>query len=147
MMKVAAYQTPLLPSGSAEVIDLIAVQVRACEAIDVEFLCCPEGVLGGLADYASRPYEIAINAREGQLQQALEPIASETVTTILGFTEIDDGRLFNSAAVVCKGVVTGLYRKHHPAINRSIYESGHDRPAFKGHDLTVGILIWRDSTY
>jgi len=130
-----------------EIIDLIAVQVRACESIGVEFLCCPEGVLGGLADYASRPFEIAIDMRIGQLQQALEPIASETVTTILGFTEIDDGRLFNSAAVVYKGSVTGVYRKLHPAINRSIYESGHDTPVFKANDVTFGIVICRDSTY
>ncbi len=137
MTKVAAYQAPLLPTGSAEAIDLIAVQVRACESIGVEFLCCPEGVLGGLADYASRPYEIAINVRRGQLQQALEPIASETVTTILGFTEIDDGRLFNSAAVVYKGSVTGVYRKLHPAINRSIYERQTDIARAKENRVSV----------
>jgi hypothetical protein len=42
-----------------EAIGLIADQVKTCESIGVEFLCCPEGILGGLADYASRPYEIA----------------------------------------------------------------------------------------
>jgi predicted amidohydrolase len=113
----------------------------------VQYLCCPEGVLGGLADYASRPYEIAIGLKEGQLEQALAPIASETVTTILGFTEIDDGQLFNAAAVVHKGVVVGVYRKLHPAINSSIYERGHDTPVFTVGRLTFGILICRDSTY
>jgi len=121
--------------------------VRACESLGVQYLCCPEGVLGGLADYASRPYEIAIGLKEGQLEQALAPIASETVTTILGFTEIDDGQLFNAAAVVHKGVVVGLYRKLHPAINSSIYERGHDTPVFTVGRLTFGILICRDSTY
>jgi predicted amidohydrolase len=147
MTKVAAYQAPLLPSGSAEAIDLIGVQVRRCESIGVEFLCCPEGALGGLADYVSRPYEIAIDVKRGQLQRALAPITSETVTTIVGFTEIDDGRLFNTAAIVHKGLVIGLYRKLHPAINRSIYGSGHDTPVFKAGDLTFGVLICRDSTY
>jgi predicted amidohydrolase len=147
MAKVAAYQAPLLPRGSVEVIDLIAAQVRACESIGVEFLCCPEGVLGGLADYTSRPYEIAIDVQQGQLQRALAPIASDTVTTILGFTEVDDGRLFNAAAVVHKGMVIGLYRKLHPAINKSIYESGYETPVFTVGDLTFGILICRDSTH
>ena len=147
MAKIAAYQAPLLPSGSADAIDLIAVQVRACESIGVEFLCCPEAVLGGLADYASQPYEIAIDVKKGQLQRALAPIASDTVTTILGFTEIDDGRLFNAAAVVHRGVVLGVYRKLHPAINRSVYEAGHDTPVFTAGDLTFGIVICRDSTY
>lgn len=86
----------------------IAAQVRTCESLGVRFLCCPEGVLGGLADYTSRPHEIAIDVQHGQLQRAVTPIASNTVTTILGFTEIGaDGRLFNAAAVVHKGAVVG----------------------------------------
>jgi predicted amidohydrolase len=147
MTRLAAYQAPLLPGGSLEAIGLIAAQVRTCESIGVTFLCCPEGFLGGLADYASRPYAIAIDAQGGQLQRVLTPIASETVTTILGFTEIAGGRLFNTAAVVHKGVVVGLYRKRHPAINRSIYEPGRDTPVFTIGDLTFGIVICRDSTY
>ena len=90
-MKVAAYQAPLLASGSMEAIDLIAIQVRSCESAGVEILCCPEGVLGGLADYASRPSAIAIDVQNGQLERVLAPIASETVTTIPGFTEMGVG--------------------------------------------------------
>jgi predicted amidohydrolase len=78
----------------------------------------------------------------------LAPLASETVTTILGFTERGGaGRLFNSAAVVHQGVVVGVYRKLHPAINTSVYEPGHDAPIFTIGDLTFGIAICRDSTY
>jgi len=147
MTKVAAYQAPLLSSGSMEAIGLIAAQVRACESIGVEFLCCPEGVLGGLADDASQPHAIAINVRNGELQRALAPIASKTVTTIIGLTEIDNGRLFNAAAVLHNGAVIGLYRKLHPAISRSIYEPGHDTPVFTVGELTFGIVICRDSTF
>lgn len=147
-MKVAAYQTPLLPHGSMAAIDLIAAQIRSCESAGVDILCCPEGVLGGLADYSSRPFDIAINAQNGQLQTVLAPLASETVTTILGFTElVDNDRLFNTAAVYHKGCVLGLARKQHPAINRSIYEPGEQAQVFTVGDLTFGILICRDSTY
>jgi hypothetical protein len=51
-------------------------QVRACELAGVELLCCPEAVLGGLADYVSGPFEIAISERN--LQKRLDPIASDT---------------------------------------------------------------------
>src|ERR1700730_14784232 len=62
-MKVAAYQCPLLGpllgplSGSVVglaaggAVDLICERVRWSEANGVEILCCPEAVLGGLADY------------------------------------------------------------------------------------------------
>jgi 5-aminopentanamidase len=147
-MKVAAYQAPLRATGSMEILGLIGEQVNRCELQGVEILCCPEGVFGGLADYASRPSDIAIDVEAGQLHALLAPLASDRVATILGFTEIDrGGRLYNSAAVFHKGSVVGLYRKLYPAINRSIYEAGDKMPVFTVGDLTFGILICLDSNY
>ena len=147
-MKVAAYQAPLLPSGSLEVIDLIRTRVAWCETEDVAILCCPEAILGGLADDARDPAAFAIDARGDQLTATLAPLASDTVTTIVGFTEIaEDGRLYNTAAVFHKGSVMGLYRKLHPAINRSVYDAGDEIPVFQVDGLTFGIVICNDSNY
>ena len=147
-MKVAAYQAPLRATSSAEVLGLIREQIDRCESEGVEILCCPEGALGGLADYASRPADIAIDVEAGQLQALLAPLASDSVATILGFTEIDrGGRLYNSAAVFHKGAVVGIYRKLYPAINRSVYEAGDRMPVFTVGGLTFGIIICNDSNY
>ena len=147
-MKVAAYQAPLRATGSTEVVGLIRAQVAWCESEGVEILCCPEGVLGGLADYASRPADIALDVKAGQLHALLAPLASDRVATILGFTEIDgDGRLYNSAAVYYGGLIVGIYRKLYPAINRSVYEAGDKLPVFKVGGLTFGIIICNDSNY
>lgn len=147
-MKVAAYQAPLAATRSAEILGLIREQVQCCESLGVEILCCPEAVLGGLADYADQPMSIAIDVEGGQLAHTLAPLASDTVTTILGFTEIDRaGSLYNSAAVFHRGAVLGVYRKMHPAINRSIYVPGRDVPVFTVGGLTFGIVICRDSTF
>jgi predicted amidohydrolase len=61
-VKVAAYQAPLLRSGSLEAVDLIRTRVEWCESHGVVILCCPEAILGGLADYAADPREFAIDA-------------------------------------------------------------------------------------
>jgi hypothetical protein len=87
-MKVAAYQAPLHAIGSMNVLGLIREQIERCESQDVEILCCPEGVLGGLADYTSRPADIAVDVEADQLCALLAPLASDRVTTILGFTEL-----------------------------------------------------------
>ena len=114
----------------------------------MEILCCPEAVLGGLADYAARPADIAIDVESGQLDAVLAPLASDTVTTILGFTEIaGTGHLYNSAAVFHRGAVVGLYRKLHPAIRKSIYRAGDRMPVFTVGGLTFGIVICNDSNY
>jgi len=130
-----------------EAVELIRRRVEWCEAEGVEILCCPEAVLGGLADYAARPADFAMDVEGGQLSAALAPLASDTVTTILGFTEISAGQLYNSAAVFHQGAVVGLYRKLHPAIRKSIYRAGDQVPVFKVGGLTFGIIICYDSNF
>ena len=147
-MKVAAYQALLGPCNANDALALIRERVHQCERAGVEILCCPEGVLGGLADYSSNPADIAIEVENGQLLERLTPLASETVTTIVGFTEIGpEGRLFNSAAIFKQGAVVGVYRKLHPAINRSVYHAGSEMPVFTVGALTFGVIICRDSTF
>ena len=148
-MKVAAYQAPLLPSGSTDVaVRLIRERVEWCESEGVEILCCPEGVLGGLADYATQPTTFAIDVEGGQLDTVLAPLASDRVTTIVGFTESAPlDRLYNSAAIFHRGSVVGIYRKLYPAINKSVYLAGDKMPVFTVGDLTFGIVICLDSTY
>ena len=90
-MKVAAYQAPLHATTSTDVVGLIREQVMWCEANGVEILCCPEGALGGLADYKAQPADIAVDAEGGRLQVLLAPLASDAVATIIGFTELGRG--------------------------------------------------------
>lgn len=146
-MKVAAYQAPLLPIASPRrrAIALIRAQLDWCEAQGVSILCCPEAVLGGLADYTPRPEQIAVERAE--LSEVLAPLSSETVTTIVGFTEAADGRFYNAAAIWHRGELCGVYRKRHPAINRSIYAAGDCSPVCRIGELVFGLLICNDSNH
>lgn len=147
-MKIAAYQAPLVAPGSMDALKLIRTQVKRCETQGIAILCCPEAVLGGLADYGEHPALRAIDAEAGQLESALAPLASDSVTTIVGFTELaDGGRLYNSAAVFHRGSVMGVYRKLYPAIRHSVYNAGRSTPIFRVADLTFGIVICNDSNY
>jgi predicted amidohydrolase len=148
-VRVAAYQAPLLSPGSMEAaVDLVRERIEWCEAQDVTILCCPEGMLGGLADYAPDPRAIALNVASAAFETVLRRLASDRVATIVGFTELDDrGRLFNSAAICRNGLLAGLYRKRHPFINRSVYQAGDAMPVFTMDGLTFGINICLDSTF
>jgi len=147
-MKVAAYQAPLLPGGSMEALELILGRVKWCENEGVDILCCPEAVLGGLADDVECPSDIAINVESGQLEALLAPLASKSVTTIVGFTETGGaGKLYNAAVVFHDGIVVGIYRKRHPAIRRSVYSAGDQSPVFTVGTLSFGIMICNDSNY
>jgi predicted amidohydrolase len=145
-MKVAAWQAPLLAVGSMDALDLIRRRVEQCESEGVAMLCCPEAILGGLADDAHDPASLAIPT--DRIERVLAPLRSDSVTTIVGFTErSDDGRLYNSAAVFHRGAVVGVYRKQHPAINRSVCEPGRETPVFRVGSTTIGIVICNDSNF
>ena len=147
-MRVAAYQAPLLPPGCMNAIELIRMQIRRCEIEQIRILCCPEAVLGGLADNHPHPSRFAIATDTDVLRRTLLPLASDTVTSIVGFSELGDGgRIFNSAAVFQRGEIAGLYRKLYPAIRRSVYSPGHDVPVFRIEELSFGIVICNDSNY
>jgi predicted amidohydrolase len=147
-MKVAAYQSPLLAAGSMRVLDLIREQVTRCEEDGISILCCPEAILGGLADFSDNPASLAIRTDDGQLASVLTPLASDRVTCIVGFTELaTDGVLYNAAAVFNGGRIGGVYRKVHPAIRRSVYAPGSGTPVFRAGQFTFGIVICNDSNY
>lgn len=145
-MKVAALQAPLPTAGTADGLALIRRAVDQCEAEGVTILCCPEAVVGGLADYAADPQQVAVTP--STLLAWLGPMADTTLTTIIGFTELaSDGLIYNSAAVVSHGTVAGVYRKRHPAIRRSVYRAGSDSPIFQASGVRFGVLICYDSTF
>lgn len=145
-MKIAAAQLPVSACYDGSAIAHLSIRVRECEKLGVALLCCPEGTLGGLVDYLEAPDAVALPPDGVSLARRLEPLASETVTVIVGFSERDaDGRYFNAAAVYSRGEVRGVYRKHHPAIRRSRYSPGTDTTVFRSPGGTLGVLICRDS--
>jgi 5-aminopentanamidase len=147
-MKVAAYQAPVLAAGSLCALDLIEERVAWCEAEGISILCCPEAILGGLADYSEHPGGFAIRTDNGDLDSVLARLASNTVTSIVGFTELTGrGELCNAAAIFHQGRVAGVYRKLHPAIRRSVYAAGSHTPVFQAAGVTFGIVICNDSNY
>ena len=147
-MNIAAYQAPLLPAGSMLALELIRQKLAWCEANGVDLLCCPEAILGGLADDAAAPQDFALRVDNGQLAATLAPLASGRVSTVIGFTETTaEGTLYNSVVVLELGRLMGIYRKRHPAIRHSVYQAGQDSPVFAIDGVRFGILICNDSNF
>jgi predicted amidohydrolase len=144
-MKIAAWQAPLSSIG-ADALALLRRRLDQCEAEGVGILCCPEALIGGLADWADDPSSAAIPS--SGILRVLCPVADARLTVIVGFTELSsDGGFYNSAAVVSHGALAGVYRKRHPAIRRSVYRPGTESPVFHADGMCFGILICYDSTF
>ncbi|WP_157181241.1 carbon-nitrogen hydrolase family protein [Actinopolymorpha alba] len=148
-MRVAAYQAPYLPFGSMEAIELIRRQLAECEARDVDILCCPEAVIGGLAHESDgqSPYDVAIQADNGELAEVVAPLLDTAVSVVVGFTERDaSGRHFSSAALLDGGRVAGVYRKVYPGY-RTVIQAGESLPVFRRGSTAFGIIVCNDIWY
>jgi predicted amidohydrolase len=147
-VKLAAVQLAVRVCYDRTAIQHLRERVRECERLGVTLLCCPEGAIGGLADYVDLPDAIAVPSSDRSLETLLEPLASDVVTVIVGFTERAPGGCYhNAAAIYAHGTVLGIYRKRHPAIRHSCYTAGTETSTFAIAGGTVGILICRDSIH
>ncbi|HEX7166116.1 MAG TPA: carbon-nitrogen hydrolase family protein [Acidimicrobiales bacterium] len=147
MMKVAAFQAPLLPFGSMDAIELIADRVTECVTRGVELLVCPEAIVGGLAFESNGDSldDVALTLTE--LDDVVRPLHHPSLTTVLGFTErAPAGLLFNSAAILAGGSVVGVYRKVYPGY-RTALSAGTELPVFDAGRTRIGIAICNDTWY
>lgn len=103
MVRVAAFQGPYLEFPSNDGVRLVKEQLAACEAAGVEMLCCPEAIIGELANESDgdTPAVVALGVENGELAEMLTPLSGSSVTLVVGFTEqAASGELFNAAGVL-----------------------------------------------
>jgi predicted amidohydrolase len=146
-VKVAAYQAPYLPFGSHEAVGLVREQLDRCGEQGVELLCCPEGLIGGLAHESAgqSPADVALDRDE--LTAVIAPLLDSPVGCIVGFTERDPaGALFSSAAVVEGGAVVAVHRKSYPGY-RTVVQGGSSLTVLHHGTASFGIVICNDLWY
>ena len=110
----------------------------------MDILCCPEAVLGALADDAQCPADIAIDVEAVNCKLCLT-LANKSVTAIVGFTEtVGTGELTMPPPCTTTERSPASYRKRHRAIRRSVYSAGDESPVFTIGPCPFGIMICND---
>lgn len=119
--------------------------MRHADRDRVEIVCFPECFLTGCADSAERTHNIGIAAGSPQMMEVLHSTAGFDATAVVGFGELRGGDFYNSAAVIYKGHLLGVYSKC------TAYESwekqGRDFPVFQRGDVKFGVVICSDGGY
>lgn len=121
---------------------------RALEKADrqqTDFLCFPEGFLTG---YYSDEYLAHSNSFEIDdmiFQDWLIEIQSFRTTAIIGFNERDGEKLYNSAAVIEKGQLLGVQRKHY--LYHDYFTQGSTFSPIQSKGLMLGVMICLDANY
>lgn len=144
MIKVAACQ--LLPALKVEDRkNQFQRFLKMAELNQIDFLCLPEGFLTGYYAEERLARKSALDVRERAFAEWVEITKDYSVTVIVGFNELIEDELFDSAAVIENGRLLGIQRKHY--LYYDYFSSGIDFSPFQTKGITIGVLICLDTIY
>jgi predicted amidohydrolase len=111
----------------------------------VEIVCFPECFLTGYQDTEAAAREHAFSADSAQMMDLLDKSARFDATFIVGYNELRNGSLHNTAVVAYKGHVLGSYSKCMCYL--PFHQPGHQFPVFERNGVKFGVIICADGGF
>lgn len=146
-VRIAAAQTiEYLEDIEAALICLTGLTARA-KAQGAALLCLPECFLQGYLTDEQAARRNALDLASAAFERVLKRLPPDGPMLVLGMIETDNGRLFNTAIVVDRGVLVGRYRKRHLHGGERIFDAGNDSPVFAVAGLRFGVNICYDTNF
>ncbi|WP_198664454.1 carbon-nitrogen hydrolase family protein [Jiangella endophytica] len=146
-LRIGSCQTPEFLGDVESALRWIEAAATAPAADAVDLLLFPECFLQGyLADEPHvRRHALAVDSpRFGSVLKRLGPLAP---TLVFGLIERDGRRYFNSAVVVSRGRLAGVYRKTHLVPGESVFHAGDAYPTFELRGVRFGLNICYDTRF
>jgi predicted amidohydrolase len=146
-VRVAAAQTASYREDVAVALEC-AIEVAArAGAQGAALLCFPECFLQGYLRDEAAARRCALDLESMSFQAVLGSLPKNGPMIVMGLIERDEGRLFNTAVVVERGVLVGRYRKAHLLESEKLFDRGDDFPVFDIAGLRFGINICHDTNF
>ncbi|MBY5818639.1 carbon-nitrogen hydrolase family protein [Rhizobium leguminosarum] len=146
-IRIAAAQTPEFRENVGAALDYAVKVAALAEAESVALLLFPEGFLQGYLIDEPSARRVALDLASAEFAAVLDRLPKSGPMLVMGLIETDDGRLFNTAVVVERGVLLGRYRKTHLLDGERAFEAGKDSPLFAIGALRFGINICYDTNF
>jgi len=145
-IRIAAAQTPEFVGDRDGALVWMIGTVEAAAAQGVALLCLPEGFLQGYLTTEAEARRHALDLSSPAFRAVLDRLPKDGPMVVFGLIERDGERLFNTAAVVKRGVLVSRYRKRYLLKGEACFDPGDAAGVFTVGGLTFGINICHDTT-
>ncbi|MCL2408342.1 MAG: carbon-nitrogen hydrolase family protein [Oscillospiraceae bacterium] len=147
-VRVGACQTPEIIGDSAAALDIMLRFAKEAEGKDVDLLLFPECFLTGYILSEAYMVDYAYDFESEQFAAILKRLEHVKSVLVFGAGEKKAGKFYNSAVVVNRGEIVGVYRKTHLVDpNELFFTPGEDYPIFEINGLKYGINICYDAQF
>lgn len=125
---------------------LVDFATRA-DNLGLRLVCFPEGFLQGYLTDEPSARRVALQLSSQRFSEILSELQPLRAMIVVGLIEEFEGRLFNTAVVIERGVLLGCYRKKHLLPGESAFTPGTESPIFDLDGLKFGISICFDTNF
>lgn len=146
-LRVGACQTPEILGDIDGALACVEDFARRADAQDVDLLLFPECFLQGYLVEPNHLRSYALDLGSAEFASVLRRLARIEQTLVVGAIELRGDRYLNSAVVLTRGALVGVYRKTHLMPTESLFDSGHDYPTFDLRGVRFGINICHDTRF
>lgn len=147
-VRVGACQTPEIIGDLQAALDIMLRFAKEAEDKEVDLLLFPECFLTGYILSEAYMEIYALDFESEQFAAILKQLDYVKSVLIFGVGEKKSGKFFNSAVVVDRGKIVGVYRKTHLIDpNELFFTPGKDYPIFEIKGLKYGINICYDAQF
>jgi 5-aminopentanamidase len=112
----------------------------------LDFLCFPETYLSGYSERAVRESSVQIN--DPRLLDFIDFSATFDTVILVGLSEREGDKIFNTQIVVHQGQLLGKYRKTMlTEEDKLVFAAGLQFPVFEAKGVKFGVVICADTSY
>lgn len=144
-LRVATFQRHPIFEDTPSILARLGSDLTLCDLQDVQVAVFPECYLQGYCSDRDTIQHRAISTEDQVFSDLLNVTARFKGTLIIGFVERKGRSFYNSAAVITKGRLQGLYSKIH--VNEPGFDTGESLPIFVCDDWSLGVNICNDANF
>ncbi len=141
MIKISAYQGKCTDDFDENLGKVHEIIDRAGKDKS-DFLCFPEGYL---SNYKA---DLSIPLDEPRVLELIEYTNQYDMVVIVGISEKESDKIFNTALILYQGEILGKYRKTMlTGGDKKVFASDYALPIFEAKSIPFGVIICHDSSF
>ena len=147
MIKISAYQGRCTDDFDRNLSKVREIIDEAAEG-GSDFLCFPEGYLSNYKVDAIHNAELAVPLDDPRVLGLIEYTGKYDMVVIVGISEIESDKAFNTALVLYRGKMLGKYRKTMlTGGDKKCFAFDYSIPIFEAKGIPFGVIICHDSSF
>jgi predicted amidohydrolase len=145
-IRIGSFQGPIVDNAFELNLGKVKEVVNQTKNMGLDFLCFPETYLSGYSEQAVRESSILMN--DPRLLEFIRFSAAYDTVILVGMSEREDGKIFNTQIVVYRGALLGKYRKAILTVeDKLVFAPGRDFPVFEAKGIKFGVVICHDTSF